>query len=106
MDENVDVEVAEQLARKGIDAITVRDLDLLGEDDPNHLRLATEMGRVLCTHDKDYPRLNATGVEHAGIAFAEQYRATIGGWVRALMNLHATTTAEEMIGQIRFLNVK
>ncbi len=106
MDENVDVEVAEQLVRKGIDAITVRDLDLLGDEDPNHLRRATEMGRVLCTHDKDYPRMSAEGVEHAGIAFAEQYRAIIGGWVRALINLHATTTAEEMIGQIRFLSVR
>ena len=92
--------------RKGIDAITVRDLELLGDSDPNHLQRATQTGRVLCTHDQDYPRMNAEGVEHAGIAFAEQYGATIGGWVKALLNLHATTTAEEMIGQIRFLNVK
>lgn len=95
-----------QLTRSRIDAVSVLELELLGDTDVNHLQRATEMERVLCTHDKDFLRMNAEGVEHAGIAFAEQYSATIGGWVKALQKLHETTTAEEMIGQIRFLNVK
>jgi len=37
LDENVPVQVARQLALRSIDAVTVRDLDLLGEADRNHL---------------------------------------------------------------------
>lgn len=37
LDENVQIVIAEQLKRRGIDAITVRDLGLLGDDDLNHL---------------------------------------------------------------------
>ena len=50
--------------------------------------------------------MNAEGIEHSGIAFGEQYQAGVGGWVKALRNLHATKTAEEMIGQVKFLSVK
>jgi hypothetical protein len=64
------------------------------------------MRRVLCTQDQDFLRLAKVNYEHAGIAFGVQYGATIGGWVRALRDLHATTTAEEMQQQVRFLNVK
>ena len=83
MDENIDLAIAAQLARGGIDAITVRDLGLLGDEDINHLERATEMDRVLCTHDRDFLRIAGTRIDHSGIAFAEQYGATIGGWVRA-----------------------
>jgi Domain of unknown function (DUF5615) len=106
LDENVNVEIAVQLRKHGIDVVTVRDLELLGDEDPNHLQLATELGRVLCTHDQDFPRMSAKGIAHSGIGFAQQYGATIGGWVKALRNLHATKTAEEMKGQIVFLSVK
>jgi predicted nuclease of predicted toxin-antitoxin system len=44
--------------------ITVREVNLLGETDINHLLNASKMGYVLCTHDKDYLRLASEGVEH------------------------------------------
>jgi predicted nuclease of predicted toxin-antitoxin system len=47
------VVIADQLKRRGIDAITVRDLGLLGDEDINHLERATELGYVLCTHNDD-----------------------------------------------------
>ena len=105
-DENMAVEIAEQLKRVGIDSITVRDIGELGDDDRSHLQRATSMGRVLCTQDADFLRINADGVAHAGIAFGEQYLAGIGGWVKALRKLHATKSAEEVIGQVEFLSVK
>lgn len=52
-DENMPVVIADQLKRRGIDAITVRDLGLLGDEDINHLERATELGYVLCTHNDD-----------------------------------------------------
>ena len=46
LDENMDPEIAKQLRRSGIDAITVRDLGELGDSDINHLKRAHEMGKV------------------------------------------------------------
>ena len=67
LDENVQVAIARQLRRRGIDVVTVRDLEELGDENINHLERATSLGRVLCTHDADYVELAASGVEHAGI---------------------------------------
>ena len=106
LDENMDVEIAKQLRRRGINVVTVRDLGTLGDSDENHLNRANEMGYVLCTQDRDYLRLDAEGLPHAGIVFGEHSQSTIGGWVRGLQELHITTTSEEMIGQVRFLRVK
>ena len=57
LDENLPIVVADQLQRRGIDAVTVRDLNLLGQSDIDHLELARQTGRVLCTHDADYLEL-------------------------------------------------
>ncbi len=106
LDENVQVAVVEQLARWNIDAVSAKSLEKLGDSDINHLQRATEMGRVLCTYDQDFLRMHAEGIEHAGIAFAKQYFAGIGGWVRELRALHASTTAEEMRGQVEYLSMR
>ena len=105
-DENMNPAIADQLIRNGIDVITVRDLGELGDSDANHLQKAAEMGRVLCTHDTDFLRLNAEGIEHAGIVFVPQYQTSVGAIVKALRELHTGKTAEEMKGQVKFLNVK
>lgn len=106
LDEHLSPDIAEQLKDRGIDTVTVRDLEMLGDSDENHLRRATEMNCVLCTQDTDFLRLNAAGFEHTGIVFMQQFYASIGAWVKVLSALHATTTAEEMRGQLRFLSSK
>ena len=69
-----------------------------------HLERATEMGRVLCSYDADFLRLARTFTDHAGIVYAQQKKASIGGWVRELRALHARLTAEEVQGQVIFLS--
>lgn len=69
-DESVELAVSEQLAAGGLDVVSTHSLDLLGDDDRNHLERATAMGRVLCTYDADFLRLASEGVEHSGIIFA------------------------------------
>ncbi len=105
-DENVDPEVAQQLRQKGVEAISAHDLQLRGDTDPNHLQRALEGGYVLCTHDQDFLIMNAQGAQHAGIIFAQHNGATIGGWVRELLKVQDALTAEVMIGQVKFINVK
>ena len=92
--------VADQLLVHGIDAVSARTLDQLGDTDINHLQRATRIGRVLCTHDQDFLRMANEVVEHAGIAFAQQYEASIGGWVRALRALHTGVSAEDAVGRV------
>lgn len=72
LDENVPIQIANQLKSRDTDAITVRDLNLLGEDDVNHLQIATQQGRVLCTYDSDFLDMAASGIQHAGIVFGQQ----------------------------------
>ena len=103
LDENIPTEIARQLRRSGIDAVSALDLGQLGASDPSHLKRATEMGRILCTHDQDFLRLAAEGHEHAGIASALQASSTIGGWVRALRGLHTRLKVEEARNQVYFL---
>jgi hypothetical protein len=45
-------------------------------------------------------------VEHAGIIFAQQQKATIGGWVREIRALHARLHAEDVVGQVVFLSAQ
>ena len=103
LDENVPIVVAEQLRRRGIDAVTVRDLGLLGQSDINHLLLARNSGQVLCTHDADYLELAQGGEEHTGIVFGQQHLHGVGSWVRFLELVFTVYSAEEMIGRIEYL---
>jgi len=59
---------------------------------------------MLCTHDQDFLRLAAEGVEHAGIAFSPQIRVSIGGWVRELRALHTRFDAEQVKNRVFFLS--
>jgi hypothetical protein len=103
LDENVPVRVARELANRGIDVVTVRDLGLLGKPDEEHLANAAQMGRVLCTYDADYLRLAAQAIEHAGIVFGQQEVHYIGEWVNWLTLMPAVYTADEMKNRVEHL---
>lgn len=102
-DEGVQVAVAEQMRKRGIDAITVRDLAALGDADRHHLQRASEMGRVVCTFDYDFLRLHAEGIPHAGIIIARHFDTAIGDWVRGLELICGTMTSEEMKNHVEYL---
>ena len=103
LDENVDPEIANQLKRNKIDAVTVRDLDLLGDSDQNHLVRALEMGRVLVTSDADFLVMSATQIEHAGIIFGKQEDHSLGDWVKGLELICFVYDAEDMKNHVEFL---
>jgi hypothetical protein len=103
LDENLPIVVADQLQRRGIDAVTVRDLNLLGQSDIDHLELARQTGRVLCTHDADYLELAQSGEAHSGLIFGQQEKHGVGSWVGFLELVYNVYTAEEMVGRIEYL---
>ncbi|MBL8134428.1 MAG: DUF5615 family PIN-like protein [Anaerolineae bacterium] len=103
LDENVQIAVAEQLRRRGIEVLTVRDLNMLGDTDLSHLTRAARMGYVLCTHDADYIELAASGTEHAGIVFGQQHKHSIGEWIAFLELIHLVYNAEDMINLVEYV---
>ena len=103
LDEHVNVEIARQLNRLGIDTITVQTLETHGDDDPVQLRLATELGRVLCTMDSDYVDLAAEGAQHAGIVFIPSEHSEIGVVVRFLDLMARVFTAVEARNRVEFV---
>jgi len=106
LDENLSPVIAEQLILYGIDAVSARDLGELGDEDEHHLQRAAKKGRALCTQDQDFLRMAVTMTDHAGIVFAQQFNASVGGWVRALRALHARMDAEDVQGQVVFLSLR
>ncbi len=104
LDENVPIAIATQLHRRGIEAITVRDLGLLGDSDHNHLERAAQLGYVLCTNDADYVEIAASGVEHAGIVFGQQHKHGVGEWVRFLQLLASVLEADEMSNRVEYVS--
>ncbi len=103
LDENLPVAVAAQLQRRGIEAVTVRDLGFLGDSDSNHLARATRLGYVLCTNDADYVNLDAANAEHGGIIFGQQHKHGIGDWVRFLELLASVLEPEDMQNRVEYL---
>jgi hypothetical protein len=99
-DEHVAKAVTHGLRQRGADVLTVPEAGLLGASDEEHLAQAE--GRVLFTQDDDFLRLHATGVEHAGIAYAPQGTA-IGAIIRSLMLLYQVLEAEDMNGHVEYL---
>ncbi len=104
LDEHVDVEIARQLNRLGIDTITVQALETQGEDDPVQLQMATELGRVLCTMDSDYVDLAAEGAQHAGIVFIPSEHSEIGVVVRFLDLMARVFTDDEARNHVVYVS--
>jgi len=103
LDENLSPRIAVQLRRRGIDAVTVHDLDVAGDTDENHLARATRLQRVLVTADVDFLVMAAAGQQHLGIVFGEQTTHKIGDWVKALDLLCAVYAPEEMANHIEYI---
>lgn len=103
LDENLQTVIAEQLQLRGIDVVTVRDLNTLGDSDDTHLRRAKQLGRVFCTHDFDFVALAAAGQEHARIIIGQLRKHDIGDWVKGLELICATYSAEEMKNRVEYL---
>ncbi|MCY3798508.1 MAG: hypothetical protein F4X87_09530 [Chloroflexi bacterium] len=103
LDENMPVELANQLNERGIDTVTVRSLERLGENDPTLLTLATADGRVLCTHDQGYVEMAKSGLEHAGIIIVPGKYENIGLMVKYFRLLHGVYAVEEMLNRVEYL---
>ncbi len=103
LDENLSPRIAKQLKRRGIDALSVKEMGLLGDPDDTHLERATQLGRVLVTSDVDFLRMAAEGSAHAGIIFGIQGDHSIGDWVKKLELVCFVYSADEFINHVEYL---
>ncbi|TAG61737.1 MAG: hypothetical protein EAZ28_04115, partial [Oscillatoriales cyanobacterium] len=95
------------LRSRQVDVTTVNETQTEGLIDEEQLRLAATQNRVLYSHNiGDFCQLHTEfliGEEsHAGIALISQ-DYSVGEQVRAIMELTANKTAEEMVNQLEFL---
>lgn len=102
LDEHVDHEVAKGLRRRGVDVVTTTDVDMLGATDTEHLLRATADSRIVFTQDRDFLRLNASGISHAGIVYSPQH-TDIGRIVQALYLIHQASRDDEMLNHVVFV---
>ena len=103
LDEDVDPAIAEGLRRRGIEVTTSQEVGLLGAPDPVQLAHAAAQGRVLFTHDDDHLKLNAQGVEHAGMAYCHRLRRSLGQIIDALTLLWELAEPEELVNRVEYL---
>ncbi len=102
LDEHVPRVVVLELRKQGVDALTVAEAGMRGAADEQHLAWALAESRVIFTHDKDFLRLNAAGIEHAGIVYATR-RLSIGEVVQGLMLVYQVLDPEAMRGHVEYL---
>lgn len=102
MDEHVPFAVTQGLRRRGVDVLTVQEAGMQAASDEEHLALALSQGRVIFTQDADFLRLHASGVNHAGIAYAPQ-QTPVGDMIRGLILIAEVLEARDMIDHVEYL---
>jgi uncharacterized protein with PIN domain len=103
LDEHIDRAIAVGLRQRGIDVTTTTEVGLLNKADPHQISFATAEGRVFVTCDRGILREIPPGTSHSGIVIARSGRRYIGPIVLALVRLHRTTTAEEMVDRLEYV---
>ena len=75
---------------------------MLGATDFEHLKFATNQGRVLFPQDDDFLRLHAKGLQHSGIVYAHQ-RTSVGDIIRGLMLIYHVMNPADMQNHVEIL---
>ena len=73
-DENIHPDVIDFLRRDGLDIESVSEQRQFGLPDTQVLQQATEMGRVVLTHDSDFGGLALMGAQFIGIIYVRPGR--------------------------------
>ncbi len=106
-DENVTLELARILTRRGFDVLTARDAGMLGRSDADQLEFSISQERAIVTHNRDdFLDLNshylADNKLHFGIIILVRREPT-SEMIRRLLGLLDQVTADEMANQLRFV---
>jgi hypothetical protein len=104
MDVHVPSAITDGLMRRGIDVLTAQADDAREMDDESLLQRASDLGRMLFTHDEDLLSIGAAwqqqSREFAGIVYAHQLRLGIGEIIEQLELLAACAIDEEILNAV------
>ncbi len=103
LDENCHRAIADGLRRRGVDVTTTPEAGLLSATDEQQVAHCLAQGRVLFTQDRDFLRLHAAGVAHAGIAYCDKDTRRIGEIIQALILIWEVLEREEMTNHVEYL---
>ena len=107
MDVNVPTAITEGLRRQGIDVLTSQEDGTREEDDATLLSRATDLERVLFTHDIDFLSIAAecqqSGRSLCGVIYAHQQRISIGPLIQDLELLLTCCGADELENRVTYL---
>lgn len=107
LDHHVPQAIADGLALRAIDVLTVRGDGRSHADDPSLLARATELNRVLFSQDDDLLAIarqwQARGRAFSALIYAHQLSVTIGQAVRDLLLIASVLDPAEMRNRIEFL---
>jgi predicted nuclease of predicted toxin-antitoxin system len=103
LDENCHRAVAEGLRRRGVDVTTTPEVGLMQATDEQQAAYSLREGRVLFSQDRDFLRLHAAGVPHAGIAYCEKDTKSIGAQIQGLVLIWELLEPQEMANHVEYL---
>lgn len=103
LDENCSHAIAAGLRRRGIDVTTTPEVDLLAATDEQQIAFCLDEQPVIFSYDEDLLRLAASGIEHAGIAYCQQRKRSIGDIVRGLVLIWERLDHEDVASQVKYL---
>jgi predicted nuclease of predicted toxin-antitoxin system len=90
------------MRRRGVDVMTVTEAGMRGRNDEAQLAFALNKGRVIVTQDRDFLRLAASGVSHAGICL-HAARGADQHDVSGLLLIYSVLSAEEMMDSVEYI---
>jgi hypothetical protein len=73
-----------------------------GRTDEAQLAFALQAGRVTFTQDRDFLRMAASGIPHAGVVYAPQ-GAPVGAIIGGLLLIYSVLSAEEMTDSLEYI---
>ena len=102
VDEHVGSAIVHGLRRRGVDVMTVAEAGMRGRSDEAQLAFALKAGRATFTQDRDFLRLAASGIPHAGVVYAPQ-QASIGAIIGGLLLIYNVLSAEDMMDSVEYI---
>jgi predicted nuclease of predicted toxin-antitoxin system len=107
MDHHIPEAISSSLRRRGIDILTAMDDSHSRASDEVILKRATELGRVVYTHEQDYLVLASRWLQEnrafPGIIFSQQEKVSIGKTIEDLELIARLLEGQEMANRIQFL---
>jgi len=107
MDHNVPRSITVGLRLRGVDVITAHEDGANDMDDSALLDRATELGRVLFTHDDDLlaeaTKRQQEEVPFGGVIYVHQMGTTIGACIGNLELISKAGEPEDLLNRVQFL---